>query len=428
MNSYSLSDRECLWSLSLNSLGIESATLLSESPHDSARRTYVYKDRVYKIVLLRHERTKALRAQTLVGEFNIVKQCADIPGVPKAIDYRRLDDIEAVVFEFVPGSPLSQVRLGLLRSCAILGQLLFILLRISLRGVSHNDVLPTNILVSADGRVFLIDFDQAVESPRIEALVSNLTGKGVKMARGHGSFASIVKRQLSQLLPPSVVRLFKCTINRGKIPKISGTANPRLEALRAAWELAQVSDANSPGQVIAYYSLDFDGYHFPGERPWIYRWRVLKGITEFQGKRVLELGCNLSLLSCYLLKEAGADAALAVDADATILAAAQKAASAFGVQPVYKQVNFDEARDWETDLLDFGPDIVFALSVLNWVKNKERFLSFLGKFPEVIFEGHESVEVETQRFHDAGFDKIALVAMSERSRPILHCQKRITSS
>ncbi len=69
------------------------------------------------------------------------------------------------------------------------------------------------------------------------------------------------------------------------------------------------------------------------------------------------------------------------------------------------------------------PDIVFALSVLNWVKDKERLLKFLGRYREVIFEGHDSVAVETERFKQVGFGHITLIAVSERDRPLLHCRK-----
>jgi len=426
----SLSDREYLWSESIRLLGIESATLLSESVYDLARRTYVYEDRVYKIVLWKYESTRTQRRQTLAGEFTIAKHCHGIPGIPEVTDHRRVGDIEVAVFKFVPGSPLSRLHVSLLRSCAILGRLSLILFRISLRGVSHNDILPDNVIVASDGGVSLVDFDQAVQVSPGRALVRNFVGRGDRMMVCV-SFASIAKHQLEQYVPPSIVQLLGRVLNRGlrclerRLPKVPKNASPKIKALLEAWELAQVSDSNAPGQKLSYYSLEVNGYHFPGERPWMERWHVLRDITDFQGKRILDLGCNLGLLSCFLLK-AGASAVLAVDRDSIILAAAQKVTSAFGVSPVFCQKDFDASDDWETDLIKFNPDIVFALSTLNWVRDKQRFMLFLSRFREVIFEGHESVTVETRRFRDAGFDEITLIAVSERGRPVLHCRKQVT--
>jgi hypothetical protein len=49
---------------------------------------------------------------------------------------------------------------------------------------------------------------------------------------------------------------------------------------------------------------------------------------------------------------------------------------------------------------------VFALNLLNWVEDKTRLLAVLGRFEELIFEGHDSTRA---RFlHDrAGCDRRA---------------------
>jgi hypothetical protein len=74
-------------------------------------------------------------------------------------------------------------------------------------------------------------------------------------------------------------------------------------------------------------------------------------------------------------------------------------------------------------VLAFRPDVVFALSVLNWVADKARLLAFLGRCEELIYEGHDSALVERRRLRAAGFTTIELVATSERGRPILHGRK-----
>jgi hypothetical protein len=67
---------------------------------------------------------------------------------------------------------------------------------------------------------------------------------------------------------------------------------------------------------------------------------------------------------------------------------------------------------------------VVALSVLHWLQDKSRFLTFLGRFDEVIFEGHDSSRTERRRLRQAGFTEIDLIDTSERGRPILLARKR----
>jgi hypothetical protein len=67
--------------------------------------------------------------------------------------------------------------------------------------------------------------------------------------------------------------------------------------------------------------------------------------------------------------------------------------------------------------------VVVALSVLHWVEDQARFLAFLGRFDEVVFEGHDSSRIERERLRQAGFTEIDLVDTSERGRPILLARK-----
>ena len=242
----------------------------------------------------------------------------------------------------------------------------------------------------------------------------------------HNSYGSLIKDFMKRKLSPDTVNFIKGVMGKNKlqrIPELPKDASAQLKSVQWAWKLAQSSDASSPGVQVAYYSYDFQGIHFPGERPWKDRWQVLGNITDFNGKRVLELGCNMALLSSSLLKEKKAKAALAVDIDGKILESAKLVASALGVMPKFRQQDLDSPEDWETELSNFKPDLVFALNVLNWVKDKDRLIRFLGRFNELIFEGHDSVEIESERFRKAGFKDIRLVTTTERSRPVLHCRK-----
>jgi 2-polyprenyl-3-methyl-5-hydroxy-6-metoxy-1,4-benzoquinol methylase len=234
------------------------------------------------------------------------------------------------------------------------------------------------------------------------------------------------KSRLKAILPARVSNIIRGTLKKpleNQLPVVTDSADQIAKQLLKAWEIAQTSDASAPGVVHAYYSFVHGEYRFPGERPWQPRWETLNLITDYTGKRVLELGCNMSLLSCNLLLKEGAASALAVDMDAEILESAKLVSSALNVSPEYMQVNFDSENDWEADLSGFSPDIVFALNVLNWVNDKSRLLNFLGRFDEVIFEGHESFEVERARFEKVRFAKVELISLTERNRPLMHCLK-----
>ena len=91
--------------------------------------------------------------------------------------------------------------------------------------------------------------------------------------------------------------------------------------------------------------------------------------------------------------------------------------------PQFLQVDFDRDTGWEDRLQAFAPDVVVALSVLHWVEDKARFLAFLGRFEQVVFEGHDSSRIERGRLLQAGFTEVDLVDTSERGRPILLARK-----
>ena len=209
--------------------------------------------------------------------------------------------------------------------------------------------------------------------------------------------------------------------NRLPHPRDCSTTTLRL--VRDAWQIAQQSDANAPGLDLAYYALDVGGVHFPGERPWEQRWQVLRTITDFSGKRILELGCNMGLLATHLAKHSSPSAVMGTDIDEEILRSAEIVMRAYGVEGDLMRVDFDDEASWEEELEKFSPDIVFALNVVNWVKDKERLLRFLGRFSEVVVEGHDSYEVESLRLREVGFSQIRLVTISERGRPLIYGSK-----
>jgi len=415
---------ESLWPTVITKIGLDSAELLSSSYADLARRVYVIDECVYKITLLEHETTSRLRIQDLQGEYNILRDCEGIPGVPSAIKWQHNSDFEMLIIERMDGETVGS--LGIIKLLLVLCKLSVIIVRLASRGVSHNDLTCGNILLTNKGRVSLVDFDQASRTGFVAGIIRSFLGIEIGGEKMCGSILTIIKDNLKEKLSPKVKAVIKRLIGRrlnNKLPVLPTDASSNLKMFLEAWKIAQTSDASAPQMVLAYYSFNFEGCYFPGERPWENRWKVLRSITTYSDKRILELGCNMSFLSCFLLKEEKVTAALGVDIDANILKAAKLVSTALGVAPEYKQQNFDSLNDWEEELTAFKPDIVFALNVLNWVQDKERLMNFLGSFNEVIFEGHDDFETEKGRFASRGFMNIDLVCMTERNRPVLHCRK-----
>jgi 2-polyprenyl-3-methyl-5-hydroxy-6-metoxy-1,4-benzoquinol methylase/tRNA A-37 threonylcarbamoyl transferase component Bud32 len=401
------------------------ACLASGAVFDPGRLVIIEGDRVLKLVIAEETTTASLRCQTLSGEHEILGRLRGIPGIPRPLSFSALDMGCILEMEKVPGA----VRQGLPSLGAGLAitlyRLLVLLHRMARRGIAHNDLNENNVLVGSDRQVWLIDCDQASSERYVFAMARGTLGlRCGSSAKIHGSIRSMIAKKVKRFLPGIVARLRRLKERfRNRLPSVRKCNTRTLQSIREAWQIAQGSTANAPGRNLAYYALDTEGVHFPGERPWKTRWHVLSTLTDYSGKRVLELGCNMGLLATHLAKHSGPSAVMGIDIDAEILRSAKLVVTAFGVEVDFMRVDFDDERQWESGLAKFAPDIVFALNVLNWVKDKDRLLAFLGRFNEVVVEGHDSCDIETRRLREVGFQKVRLVTISERGRPLLHATK-----
>jgi len=238
------------------------------------------------------------------------------------------------------------------------------------------------------------------------------------------SATELVKQTAKSVMPASLLR-FGRRLQRffygygwrmpPPLAPLPPQASPELARAHRAWQVAAGAEANQVH--ICYYSMEFEGFHLPGERPWEPRWRLLQRSVSVEGARILELGCNLGLLSTFALRD-GAAAALGVDIDATLLEANRLLQQAFRVSYPTRHLDFDDAAAWEDELAAFGPTIVTALSVFHWVRDSQRFLRFLSRFNVLLFEGHDSDAVELARLKEGGFNDVTLVGRSERNRSV----------
>jgi len=407
---------------------VKGIKFISESKLDPSRKTHLLFKTIIKSRKLDEDRTSHLRQNDLKAEYDLLKQCNNLRGVPNALFYCNNSVYEMLFIDYLPGIQLKNLRLSFIRFIGIAIELSKLLIKLSLKGISHNDVVPENVLITDNNKVSLIDFDQATKHNPFIAFVRQFTGINIGKSKVKFSFLTIIKDYLKKKFPKSVFTLKKILglsfdLTEHKLPAIGNEANQKLKMMLKAWEIAQESNASSPGVPIAYYEMEFMGYKFPGERPWSDRWERFKDLIDYSGKTIIELGCNMGLLSTFLLKERNAIKCIGVDHDHKILESAKIISEVFEVHPEFYQIDFDSKKKWEDNLLAYNAEVIFALNVLNWVSDQERFLRFLSNFSEVIFEGHDLPEIEAGRFATLGFTKIEEIGYSERERIILRCRK-----
>lgn len=407
------------------------AQLISVSRYSSNRRIYRLGDRIAKIrKVIRESYT---RAQDLAGEFKVLSRLRGLDGVPQNPVYIQEDGWEVLEYDYVPGKTL-EALINEKSTCLkneILLRILKVIISVNRHGIAHRDTKPENILVCENGKAHLLDFDQAVGIAPHHAMLIDVLGIENTEHQSEFSFRMLFReatngrfRYLRIVFIPFrvILRLLGNRSYQGKLPNFEqpSTDDIDIRTLQQAWQIGMRSNANSPGQGVAYYSLDLAGFHFHGERPWVLRWHEISKRVDFRGKRVLELGCNLGLFSAFA-RRTGALRCVGVDHDSEILEGARLVSKAFHVQNEFYQVDFDAAESWEDKLRGF--DLVIALSVVNWLRNRTRFLMFLGEHAEVLYEGHESLEVEFGRLRRAGFNRIELIMVTERNRPIFFASK-----
>lgn len=176
-------------------------------------------------------------------------------------------------------------------------------------------------------------------------------------------------------------------------------------------KLSQAFGMNTSGNGKCYYGATIAGKYYPGERNFDLRWTLIKDSVNFRNKKVLELGCNMAILSAFLSKYRGISWSICVDAPDSFLQETNKPdtikagkilSEAFFLQNLeFLQVDFNE--DEYDVILSDDFDIVFCLSLLKWIKNENYFMKFLSKFKTVFFEGHEDDDFEIARFSKWGF-------------------------
>ena len=374
----------------------------------------VYRDGETVAKIRRRDALLPAGVSALPGEARVLEALA------RRVELRQIGDFDVLLEPYQPGVSLaaSLDGLSIARRIKILSRVARLLRQLHRRGIAHRDLRLDNVLILASGEVALVDFDRAMAMSPGAAFRADWFGVG----RGRPASKPFWKLVMYTLVPrmESVGQRIRA-IRRRRRPIITDrVSDPDLRLLAEAWERAARSPANAPGQHVAYYGFTYRGFHLSGERPWYLRWEAIRPNIDLRGKKVLELGCNMGLLSINAVIH-GAASAVGADRDTDILASARLTAKALGVDVRFEQVDLVNDSDWETRLS--GADIVVAMSLLHWLPDPDRLLAFLGRHRELLYEGHDSAAVETARLRAIGFTTIRDLGATERGRPLLHATR-----
>jgi SAM-dependent methyltransferase len=179
-------------------------------------------------------------------------------------------------------------------------------------------------------------------------------------------------------------------------------------------KLEEAFSLNTSGNGKCYYGANLGGVTYIGERDWDVRWNLVKDCINFNNKNVIEIGCNMGIFINYLKKFRNINKAVGVDQPDDLLIKTNKKDTIKAAKLLtqglclqendinYVQIDLNK-ENYENSLgTDF--DIAIAMSIYKWIDDKDRFLTYLSNFKTVLYEGHDSDDVEIERFKQKGFD------------------------
>jgi 2-polyprenyl-3-methyl-5-hydroxy-6-metoxy-1,4-benzoquinol methylase len=313
--------------------------------------------------------------------------------------------------------------LGPLRMLRLLSEIL----QFSYKGIVHGDIRLDNVFWNGN-RVLLIDFDQTFQAPTTGAIRANIVGPWGGLRR-----RSAAKRGLVDTLVEPLKKVLRASVSTMRharqrpilLPTRRAAKRENASELREIWRAARRSDASAPGVPLAYYELTHRGLVFPGERPWNPRWETLRGVLDWKGKSVIEIGCNMGLLSTYLVSQAGASATVGLDHDPEIVVTARRLSRWMEASAArFEQLDLNRHEDL-LRLQNMNADVVTVLNVLNWVAQPEEVVRHLPSAEVLLLEAHS--EQELSLLASAGFVNATRIGITERDRGLYVLTKSSSS-
>ena len=237
----------------------------------------------------------------------MLRRCRGIAGVPAALELIEDAGREILVVQRVPGRPLSSLEVGWFQFAQVMLRLIRLVWALARRGVRHNDLRPENVIIAPDGRVHLVDFDQASTGSLAECL---LAGLGLPVGGApvcNGLFAPLRERIQARLSPRLVRALRGRRLRAARtcpLPPLPAGASASLRRLHEAWRIAAGADRLLTGTGDRLLRAGIRWPALAGRAPLGGALARLRHATTYANRRVLELGCNMALLSTFLLKDA----------------------------------------------------------------------------------------------------------------------------
>jgi hypothetical protein len=398
----------------------EHAELLYISPADSDRRVYRVNDRIAKIQ--RCSGSEARHGQELKSEYAALARLRRDPRLDRHPVLEEHGEWGVLWCDYVEGEPLKELwqRAGVWGKVVVAVRAARAVARLHRGGVAHVDMQAPNYVADERGEIHAIDFGDAVVRHPIGAAVVDLR----RFLFGRYGLAQRVAKGVFLRLWPNSQQLYR-NFKLRRVEPFSARSLGDLdggreaELLETGWRRAARWNTTA-GKWLAYSSLTIGGVHFPGWRPWLLRWTWVRNAVSFEGKTVLDLGCNVGLFCCFALLE-GARTAVGIDADTSALEAAQLTAAGLGVAPTFLLMRVGGKDGWQ----DRVPkaDIVAAMSIAEWVDDRKSLFAFFSTVPELVYEGHDSVDVEEDRLRGAGFGHVEVLGVTERGRTVFHATR-----
>jgi len=185
-----------IWSSLEVRLGIPSNGLIAKSPYSEGRRVYRSGIAIFKVHLAENSlNSDSRQLGKLRTEYETLRRCAGISGIAQADSFTSQDGVCVLKLAYRPGLDITECpRIP----AKAMFDLFVTVMRVSAKGVLHNDIKPQNIVYDPSFGVCLIDFDQATRTGFLSAAIGNLLGFSFSGSAPHACFGTIFKFWLSQ--------------------------------------------------------------------------------------------------------------------------------------------------------------------------------------------------------------------------------------